>query len=327
MSLSLTHDIQKINQALNAYSFGHQPDELYEPIRYILSLGGKRLRPLLTLLAYRLFREEDPTQTVLTPALAVEVFHNFTLMHDDIMDQAPLRRGKPTVHTRWSPSVAILSGDVMLVKAYEMLLQVPPNRLREVLEAFNQCALEVCEGQQWDMNYEGQEKVSESDYLAMIRLKTAVLLGFSLQLGGMLAGADTASQKQLYQFGEKIGVGFQLMDDWLDVYADQGKFGKQVGGDIIANKKTFLLIKALAQATGKEAETLRYWLVQSTFSKEEKVQAVKAVYDSLQISEQTQSRMNDYFEQGFRFLDALPVDEERKAPLREFTKRLMLREK
>ena len=319
--------IQKINESLQTYAFGNQPVELYEPIQYILSLGGKRLRPVLTLLAYQLFRDEDPTETILTPALAVEVFHNFTLMHDDIMDQAPLRRGKATVHTRWSPSVAILSGDVMLVKAYEMLLDVPSDRLSEVLKGFNQCAAEVCEGQQWDMNFEDQSAVAESDYLDMIRLKTAVLLGFSLQLGGMLAGANKQSQQQLYQFGEKIGVGFQLMDDWLDVYADQGKFGKQVGGDIIANKKTFLLIKALEQAKGKEAETLRFWLSQETFDKEEKVQAVKKVYDSLQISELTQAKMNACFEQGFRSLEALPVAEERKEPLRTFTQRLMQRER
>nr|WKN36796.1 polyprenyl synthetase family protein [Tunicatimonas sp. TK19036] len=319
--------IQKINESLQTYAFGNRPVELYEPIQYILSLGGKRLRPVLTLLAYQLFRDEDPTETILTPALAVEVFHNFTLMHDDIMDQAPLRRGKATVHTRWSPSVAILSGDVMLVKAYEMLLDVHSDRLSEVLKGFNQCAAEVCEGQQWDMNFEDQSAVAESDYLDMIRLKTAVLLGFSLQLGGMLAGANKQSQQQLYQFGEKIGVGFQLMDDWLDVYADQGKFGKQVGGDIIANKKTFLLIKALEQAKGKEAETLRFWLSQETFDKEEKVQAVKKVYDSLQISELTQAKMNACFEQGFRSLEALPVAEERKEPLRTFTQRLMQRER
>lgn len=327
MQLSVNRYIQQINEGLASYPFGQSPNELYKPIRYILSLGGKRLRPLLVLLSYRLFRDEEPTKQILTPALAVEVFHNFTLMHDDIMDQAPLRRGKPTVHIQWNPNVAILSGDVMLVRAYEMLLEAPVSQLPAILKAFNECAAEVCEGQQWDMNFESEEKVSEHDYLAMIRQKTAVLLGFSLKLGGMLAGVDGTSQTQLYEFGEKIGLGFQLMDDWLDVYADQGKFGKQVGGDIIANKKTFLLIKALEQAQGTEAETLKYWLAQTDFNSEEKVEAVKEVYEKLQISQQTQNKMNAYFQQGFQALEALLAPDERKSALRNFTQQLMQREK
>ncbi|MEM9832867.1 MAG: polyprenyl synthetase family protein [Bacteroidota bacterium] len=327
MQLSISQYREQINERLSEYDFGQSPDELYAPIRYILSLGGKRLRPLLVLLAYRLFRNDKLGDDVIVPALAVEVFHNFTLMHDDIMDQAPLRRGKPTVHIEWNPNVAILSGDVMLVRAYEMLLKSQPGCLSLVLEAFNQCAAEVCEGQQWDMNYEVVEQISEADYLAMIRQKTAVLLGFSLKLGAILAGADEKSQRQLYEFGEKIGVGFQLMDDWLDVFADQGKFGKQVGGDIIANKKTFLLIKALEQAKGTEAETLRYWLNQREFDNAEKVAAVKEVYEKLNISEQTRIKMNSYFKQGFQALDTLSVDKERKSALRNFTEQLMKREK
>jgi geranylgeranyl diphosphate synthase type II len=327
MQASVSDYREQINLELKNYSFGQQPNELYEPIRYILSLGGKRLRPLLVLLAYRLFRDDELDKSVLTPALAVEVFHNFTLMHDDIMDRAPLRRGKPTVHIEWNPNIAILSGDVMLVRAYEMLLEVPSGQLAAVIKAFNQCAAEVCEGQQWDMNFESEAKVSEDEYLAMIRQKTAVLLGFSLKLGGMLADTDETSQEQLYEFGEKVGVGFQLMDDWLDVYADQGKFGKQVGGDIIANKKTFLLIKALEQAEGAEADTLQYWLAQTDFTHEKKVQAVKEVYEKLQISQQTQEKMNTYFEQGFQALEQLSVADERKAALRNFTQQLMRREK
>jgi len=327
MSLPLNNYWEQINQHLSEYDFGQSPPELYDPIRYILSLGGKRLRPMLVLLAYRLFRDDEPGDEVLVPAMAVEVFHNFTLMHDDIMDQAPLRRGKPTVHTQWNPNVAILSGDVMLVRTYDMLLKVSAESLPAVLRAFNQCAAEVCEGQQWDMNYESVERVSEEDYLAMIRQKTAVLLGFSLQLGAILAGASERDRRQLYEFGEKIGVGFQLMDDWLDVYADQGKFGKQVGGDIIANKKTFLLIKALEQATGAEADTLLYWLEQTGFESEQKVRAVKDVYQTLNISEQTRDKMNSYFNQGFQALDALSVSEDRKLALRNFTEQLMKREK
>ncbi|WKN42019.1 polyprenyl synthetase family protein [Tunicatimonas pelagia] len=327
MSLPVNSYREQINQRLSAYSFGQSPNELYDPIRYILSLGGKRLRPLLVLLAYQLFRDNEPGDEVLVPAMAVEVFHNFTLMHDDIMDQAPLRRGKPTVHTQWNANVAILSGDVMLVRAYEMFLQVQPERLPVVLKAFNQCAAEVCEGQQWDMNYETAAQVSEANYLAMIRQKTAVLLGFSLELGAILAGASEKDQRQLYEFGEKVGVGFQLMDDWLDVYADQGKFGKQVGGDIIANKKTFLLIKALEQASGTEAEVLNHWLEQKEFESEQKVSAVKKIYQKLDISEQTRSKMNSYFEQGFQALESLSISNERKSTLRDFTKQLMQREK
>ncbi len=327
MQLSVSQYREQINELLSEYDFGQSPDELYAPIRYILSLGGKRLRPLLVLLAYQLFRDDKPGDDVLVPAMAVEVFHNFTLMHDDIMDQAPLRRGKPTVHKEWNSNVAILSGDVMLVRAYEMLLKVPAEYLSRVIEAFNQCAAEVCEGQQWDMNYEEVEQVSEVDYLEMIRQKTAVLLGFSLKLGTILAGADEEAQQQMYEFGEKIGVGFQLMDDWLDVYADQGKFGKQVGGDIIANKKTFLLIKALEQAKDRESETLHHWLAQKEFDNEEKVVAVKEIYEKLSISEQTRSKMNSYFEEGFQALQALSASDERKLILRNFTEKLMKREK
>ena len=318
---------EKINRCLETYDFGQQPSELYDPIHYILSLGGKRLRPLLVLLAYQLFRDEEPGDEVIIPAAAVEVFHNFTLMHDDIMDRAPLRRSQPTVHTRWSANVAILSGDVMLVRAYEMILNVRSEYLSSALKGLNRCAAEVCEGQQWDMNYESVDKVSEEEYLAMIRQKTAVLLGFSLQLGGLLAGADKPNQKRLYEFGEKIGVGFQLMDDWLDVYADQGKFGKQVGGDIIANKKTFLLIKALEQARSDDADTLQYWINREEFDHKEKVEAVKEIYRKLSISEQTQRIMNSYFESGLAALSTLPVEESRKSVLRNYTNQLMKREK
>ncbi|MEM9896835.1 MAG: polyprenyl synthetase family protein, partial [Bacteroidota bacterium] len=199
------------------------PPNLYEPIRYILSLGGKRLRPMLTLLGYHL--QYDQFEKAIKPSLAVEVFHNFTLMHDDIMDEAPLRRGKPTVHEKWNDTIAILSGDTMFVKAYDLLLETPSNRLAESIQKFNKCAIEVCEGQQLDMDFEGLASVSEGEYLEMIRLKTAVLLGFSLEYGGLLAGLEEKQLKELNTIGEKAGIGFQLMDDLLDVYADKAKFG------------------------------------------------------------------------------------------------------
>ena len=316
-----------INQAIAQHTYGNQPAELYEPIRYIMALGGKRLRPTLTLLAYQLFQDNVTNPAVLNPALAVEVFHNFTLMHDDIMDEAPLRRGKPTVHEYWNRNVAILSGDVMLVKAYELLLHTPPPQLPAVLAAFNRCATEVCEGQQWDMNYETVSEVSEADYLRMIRQKTAVLLGFSLQLGGLLAEADPATVRLLYELGINIGVGFQLKDDLLDVYADQAAFGKQAGGDIIANKKTFLLIKALENARDEQHVQLVDWISRPAFDKDEKVAAVKAIYDQLGIRALTETTMNHYFQQGLEQLQQLPADQERKQTLRSFIEPLIHREK
>lgn len=316
-----------IDQAIEQQTFGEQPAELYEPIRYIMALGGKRLRPTLTLLAYQLFHEESIPPSVLHPALAVEVFHNFSLMHDDIMDQAPLRRGKPTVHERWNSNVAILSGDVMLVKAYELLLYTEAEKLPGVLVAFNRCATEVCEGQQWDMNFETLSEVSEEAYLRMIRQKTAVLLGFSLQLGGLLADADQPTVQALYELGVNIGIGFQLKDDLLDVYADQAKFGKQPGGDIIVNKKTFLLIKALEKAEGESHVRLVDWLSRPSFDKEEKVREVTALYDQLNIRSMTERAMGEYFQQGLSQLTHINVEESRKQPLRTFIEHLIHREK
>ena len=316
-----------IDDAIAQQPFGQEPAELYEPIRYLMALGGKRLRPTLTLLAYQLFRDDNTAPAVLQPALAVEVFHNFSLMHDDIMDEAPLRRGKPTVHERWNANVAILSGDVMLVKAYELLMHAAPEKLPAVLTSFNHCATDVCEGQQWDMNFETSSEVSEAAYLRMIRQKTAVLLGFSLQLGGLLAGADESATQALYELGTNVGIGFQLKDDLLDVYADQDKFGKQAGGDIIANKKTFLLIKALEKANAEQHVQLVDWLNRPSFDKEEKVAAVTKLYDALGIQALTETAMNGYFQQGLAQLEQVAVAEASKVPLRTFIEHLIHREK
>lgn len=313
-----------INNRLTEHSYGEQPNELYEPIRYIMSLGGKRLRPVLVLLAYKLFKDDH--ETILDQALAVEVFHNFTLMHDDIMDDAPLRRGKQTVHEKWDSSTAILSGDVMLVRAYDLLLDAPGD-LRSIIKAFNECAAGVCEGQQFDMNFETMSSVTEEDYINMIRLKTAVLLGFSLQFGAMLAGASEASTKALYKFGVDIGIGFQLKDDLLDVYADQEKFGKQVGGDIISNKKTFLLLKALELANEEQKTELTQWIDKKEFDSVEKVEAVTAIYDQIGIKELTLAKMNEYFDKGFESLDEIKVAEERKNGLKSFAQYLIERDK
>lgn len=315
----------QIEDRLKQLSMGSEPQNLYEPIRYILSLGGKRLRPMLVLLGYGL--KEENRENVLDPALAVELFHNFTLMHDDIMDMAPLRRGKPTVHEKWNNTVAILSGDTMMVQAYDLMLKIPDHLLPSSLKKFNKCAIEVCEGQQLDMNYEEQELVNEAQYIEMIRLKTAVLLGFSLELGGLLAGMNQAEQNKLQQIGEQAGIGFQLMDDLLDVYGDKAKFGKQVGGDIVSNKKTYLLIKALERANSDQHKELTYWLEKKDFDVEEKVQAVKKIYGELGIFELTQAKMNQYYDQAFELLNSLDARESGKTNLTEFFENLMKRER
>ena len=314
-----------INEYLESLRYGVHPEELYEPIRYIMALGGKRLRPLLTLLGYNLFK--DDAGRIIPAAAAVEVFHNFTLMHDDIMDRAPLRRGQPTVHTKWNDNVAILSGDVMLVRAYDLLLTIPNEHLKRALAEFNQTAALVCEGQQIDMNFETRDDVSVEEYLDMIQKKTAVLLGFALKLGALMGGADRLSQKLIYDFGVNMGIGFQLKDDLLDVYADQAKFGKQVGGDIIANKKTFLLIEAQKRASGEHATTLNHWLQATEFDAAEKVAAVTKVYEALGIRTLTQNKIEEYFQASYDALAALDLPEDRKALIRNFADWLMARDK
>ena len=316
--------LNAISNQVEQTAYGQNPVELYEPIRYIMSLGGKRLRPLLTVLSAYLFT--DDWQKALKPGVAVEVFHNFTLMHDDIMDQAPIRRGKPTVHEKWNANTAILSGDVMLVNAYELLLDVEPAQLRRVMQRFSRTAAEVCEGQQLDMNFETRWDVSEAEYLEMIRLKTSVLLGFALELGGMVANANETTTQLLYDAGVNMGLGFQLKDDLLDVYGDPEKFGKQVGGDIIANKKTFLLIEALARATGTAKTELDHWLNAKTFDKTQKVAAVSRLYDELGVHTLTETKIADYFQKGFDALNRLDVPAARKTPLLDFVQFLVGRE-
>ncbi|MCO6370236.1 polyprenyl synthetase family protein [Roseivirga pacifica] len=324
MTNDLKQLVELINKRLSEQQYGQKPQELYEPIRYIMSLGGKRLRPVLVLMAYRLFK--DDYETIIDQALAVEVFHNFTLMHDDIMDEAPLRRGKATVHEKWDPNTAILSGDVTLVKAYDMLLDAPGD-LRAIIKNFNVCALGVCEGQQFDMNFEQQPTVSEAEYIDMIRLKTAILLGFGLKLGAMMAGANEKEAQQLYDFGVFVGIGFQLKDDLLDVYADQAKFGKQVGGDIISNKKTFLLLKALELANPEQKAALENWIDKTEFDSEEKVTAVRGIYDEIGIKALTLAKMDEYFRQGFNALNSLDIPQEKKQPLTDLANYLIDRER
>jgi geranylgeranyl diphosphate synthase type II len=316
--------LKLIEREVKRFQFQAEPRSLYDPIQYIMSLGGKRMRPLLVMLAYGLYKK-DP-DSIVSQAVAVEAFHNFTLIHDDIMDKAPIRRGKPTVHEKWNTNTAILSGDVLLVKVYERFMAGGSEKMGEVLGLFNVCATGVCEGQQWDMEFESAARVSEEQYLKMIELKTAVLLGFSLELGAVLADAPAADKVLLRQFGIDLGIAFQLKDDLLDVYGDKQKFGKQMGGDIISNKKTFLLIQAIRRARGNAAKELKYWLAQKKFDKRKKVQAVTKLYDSLGIHALAEQKIAEYVTRAWRSIDKLSV-KERSQPLRSFIEQLSGRQK
>jgi geranylgeranyl diphosphate synthase type II len=324
MSQAIAQYQKLIEQQIGKKKYGKTPASLYEPIRYLMGLGGKRLRPMLTLLAYALYKND--VKNIVPFALAVEEFHNFTLMHDDIMDNAPLRRGKTTVHEKWNVNTAILSGDVMLVKVYDILSDLPAGTIAPVIKAFNQCASEVCEGQQWDMEFETEPTVTEAQYLNMIRLKTAVLLGFSLEFGAILAGAADKDRKALRSFGTHVGIGFQLKDDLLDAYGDPKKFGKQTGGDIISNKKTWLLIKALEKAKGKQKAELLNWIQAPRFNKKEKVAAVKGIYDDLKIPMLAGKKVDLYFNKGFSDLQELDVPTHTKANLKNYTEGLIQRQ-
>ena len=320
----ITQYQQWLEKEIKRQKFGKAPASLYEPIRYLMGLGGKRLRPVLALLSYSLFKD-DP-KNVLPYAVAVESFHNFTLMHDDIMDKAPLRRGKETVHKKWNTNTAILSGDVMLIKVYDMFLSLGKEKLTPVLRAFNTCAAEVCEGQQWDMEFESIPQVTESQYLNMIRLKTAVLLGFSLELGAILADASPADRKALRDYGTNIGIGFQLKDDLLDAFADPKKFGKQVGGDILSNKKTYLLIKALHKADGKTKKELLFWLNAKKFKDKDKIRAIIDVYNALGIPAIVERKINSFFRKGFDSLERVAATDSSKDLLRQYTQALIDRQ-
>jgi geranylgeranyl diphosphate synthase type II len=282
------------------------------------------MRPALLLMACDLF--EGSIINALKPAVGVEMFHNFTLMHDDIMDKAPLRRGSSTVHEKWNESIAILSGDVMLVDAYQLVMAVDDSILRNVLTIFSETAAGVCEGQQIDMNFESMQEVTVSEYLEMIRLKTAVLLAGSLKIGALIGNAQAEHADALYQFGQNLGLAFQLQDDILDVYGDPEKFGKQVGGDIIANKKTFLLIKALELAEDLDKEELTYWLTEETIDPIAKVNSVTDIYNRLGVRQLAEHQMNSFAEKALSALEKIPANAEKKKVLRAFAEQLLIRE-
>lgn len=311
---------QIIEDAIPKLAYPTQPANLYEPIKYIMSLGGKRIRPVMVLMATELFT--DDVLKALDVALAIETFHNFTLVHDDIMDNAPLRRGKQTVHEKWGVNNAILSGDVMMVESNKHLSKVDVSVLKPVLDTFNQTAQGVCEGQQLDMEFETRNDVSIAEYIEMIRLKTAVLLGGAMKLGAIVGGADEQNAELLYQFGENLGVAFQLQDDILDVYGDPEKFGKQVGGDIISNKKTFLHLKAKELIQTNETDIL----LGEHQNTSDKVKAVTRLYDNYGIKELAKAQMEKYLAKAYQALDDLTVDKNRKTNLRELAKQIMERE-
>ena len=308
------HDI--IEKELADLSYPSNSKDLYDPIKYVLNIGGKRIRPILMLLSHQLF--SDDIEKSIKAALGIEVFHNFTLIHDDIMDEAPLRRGLQTVHEKWDNNTAILSGDTMLVQAFDLISQVENKNLRKILEVFNKASTEVCEGQQWDMNFEEREDVTLSEYLKMIEYKTSVLLATSLQIGGINAGASAEQQNHLYEFGKNIGIAFQLKDDLLDVFGNPETFGKQVGGDIIANKKTFLYLKALQLAN----ESQRKQLIQlfSEVENENKVDEVKSIFSDLNIQKHTVDLIKAYYTKSMKHLDS--INSNKKEPLFKFTERI-----
>jgi geranylgeranyl diphosphate synthase type II len=313
-----------IIEAIEGKKYPKEPAELYEPMQYMMNLGGKRLRPALLLMGCDAFGGD--IYQAINPAIAIEVFHNFTLMHDDIMDNAPLRRGKTTVHEKWNSSVGILSGDAMLVEGYKLMMQVKEQVLRPVLEIFNDTAIAVCEGQQLDMNFEQLKEVQIDAYINMIRLKTAVVLGGALKIGALIAGANQQDADLIYAFGEDLGIAFQLQDDILDVYGDPEKFGKQVGGDIISNKKTYLLIMALETANQEQLQELNYWLHLTNFDVVKKVSAVRNLFDQMEIREKAEQEMNRYAQRALQSLKNLPLAEMQKSQLFEFADMLLVRE-
>lgn len=316
--------LSKVNDFIANLSYDRKPESIYAPIKYVLSIGGKRIRPVLMLLSYNLYK--DNPESILMQACALETYHNYTLLHDDLMDNADVRRGMPTVHRKWDANTAILSGDTMLVLAYQRMAQCAPSKLKPVLDLFTETALEIGEGQQYDMDFERRTDVTEAEYIEMIRLKTSVLLACAMKTGAILADAPAADADRLYQFGEQIGLAFQLQDDLLDVYGDPAVFGKAIGGDIVSNKKTYMLINAYQLAGPSQRSELMRWITAVDFDRAEKVAAVTRIYDELGIRGLCEARINQYFDRASEYLVAVGVDDARKEQLRRFAQEMMHRE-
>ena len=313
--------LNKVNAYLKQMPYARPPKGLYEPITYELSRGGKRVRPVLMLMAYNLYK--DDVETILSQAVGLEVYHNHTLLHDDVMDKADMRRNKPTVHNVWNENTAILSGDAMLILAYRLMAEGAGEKLSDILHTFTETTMEICEGQQWDMEFETRMDVRVDEYIEMIRLKTSVLLAAALKIGACLADAPAEDVEKLYDFGVKMGLAFQLQDDWLDVYGDPKVFGKNIGGDILCNKKTYMLITALEQADERQRAELMRWLDAQVYVPAEKVAAVTALYDEMGVGTRCMEKVEALYAEGLAVLDSVALSEERKALLKEFSCSLM----
>jgi geranylgeranyl diphosphate synthase type II len=321
--------LNKVNEYIEHLPYDRKPESLYAPIKYVLSLGGKRIRPTLMMLSYNLYK--DDVENILPAACAIETYHNYTLLHDDLMDNALLRRGHQTVHAKWDANTAILSGDSMLVTAYQQMLtpyqEIGNNQkaIIPVIQLFTETALEIGEGQQYDMDFENRMDVTEEEYIEMIRLKTSVLLACAMKIGGILADAPEEDINNLYKFGEQMGLAFQLQDDFLDVYGDTKIFGKAIGGDITSNKKTYMLINACNLANEEQRKELSHWLSLKEFDAQEKIKAVTRLYNEIGIDQLAQRKMEYYYEQSRKYLNAVNVSEERKTELRDYAAQMMKR--
>lgn len=314
---------EKVNEFIANLEIEREPKELYRPITYTLSQSGKRVRPVLCLMAYNMYKED--VESALYQAVAMETYHNYTLIHDDVMDRADIRRGKPTVAAKWGDNAAILSGDTMLVLAYELMTKSPDEKLRPMLELFTATAKEIGEGQQYDMEFETRENVTEQEYIEMIRLKTSVLMAACMKMGGIMAGADEDDQKNLYAYGETMGLAFQLQDDLLDVYGDTSVFGKKIGGDIVCNKKTFLLIKALELASPALRSELKEWMSKEQFDEKEKIARFTAIYNELGVRTLCEAKINELFAKCDEYIDKIALPAERKSNLKSFVDSLLNR--
>ena len=321
--LTATEIQEKVNAYIASLPYERKPKSLYDPIEYVLAAGGKRIRPSFVLMAYNLFH--DDVDRILPVATALETYHNYTLLHDDLMDKADMRRGRPTVHKKWDDNTAILSGDTMLVLAYEHLAKCDTKYLKPALDLFTETALEVSEGQQFDMEFETRNDVAEEEYIEMIRLKTSVLLACALKMGAVVAGASDADANALYAFGEKVGLAFQLQDDYLDVYGDTKVFGKAIGGDITSNKKTYMLINAFNRANDEQRAELVRWIEATEFDRAEKVAAVTRLYNEIGIDRLAQQKIEYFFAESRKYLAKVSVAEERKAELAAYAERMMKR--
>ena len=324
MLQSFSQLLEKVNAHIDTLDYAHEPMHLYEPVKYILSLGGKRIRPAMMLMAYNMYR--DNVEAILDPALALEMYHNFTLLHDDLMDNADMRRGNPTVHKRWNANTAILSGDVMISLADVYMSRVDDAYFREVMATFHRTSIEIAEGQQYDMDFETRDDVTEAEYIEMIRLKTSVLLACALKIGAVLGGASKEDAELLYRLGESIGLAFQLRDDYLDVYGDPKVFGKKIGGDILCNKKTYLYINALRLANKEQRAILDYWATATDVNPEEKIASVTEIYNQVGLPEMSRAIEEHYYTLAKAELAALSVPEEQKAVLAQFMAMLMQRD-